>query len=415
MIETTAPAAPSNTQRLPTDVRTQVGLSFFAFILIGAIDGAVGVLLPSLRAFYTIDKATVGLLFLSSTFGYLVSAFSSGPLVYKLGIRNFMMVGSAMVVLAATLISFMPPFGVLMLGLFLSGFGIGLMDAGLNSHIAGLPNNTAVLNYLHAFYGIGALLGPLLATGVLDYNLGWNTVYYVWLSVSALLVIGFALVFRSYKAATQPHSESEKQGMGEKQSNVLAEALKQRVVWVAAFFLLMYVGVEVSLGSWSFSFLTEERHEAATPAGFAVSGYWLGLTLGRLVLGKVSEKIGDRRLIELCLAGVVVGVLMIWLVPVGPVMAAGLWLVGFSLGPIFPTTIAIMSGLVSARILPSAIGFMASFGSMGAALLPAAAGALAERAGLWALMPYVIGLTVLLLGLWVALQRQQHSSLATQR
>ncbi len=191
---------------------------------------------------------------------------------------------------------------------------------------------------------------------------------------------------------------------------MLAAALRLRVVWVAAFFLLIYVGIEVSLASWSFSFLTEERHQDVTLSGLAVSGQWLGLTVGRLVLGKVAERIGNRRLIQFCLVGVVVGVLLIWLVPVGLVMAAGLWIVGFSLGPIFPTTIAMMSGLVPARVLPSAIGFMASFGSMGAALMPAAVGALSERLGLWVLMPYAIVLAVLLLALWWALQRQQTNS-----
>jgi sugar phosphate permease len=69
-----------------------------------------------------------------------------------------------------------------------------------------------------------------------------------------------------------------------------------------------------------------------------------------------------------------------------------------------------MSGLVSARVLPSAIGFMASFGSMGAALMPAAVGALSERLGLWVLMPYAIVLAALLLALWWGLQRQQTNS-----
>src|SRR5438034_11575575 len=99
MIETIA--SPMNRERRPSDVRVQIGLAFLAFILIGAVDAAVGVLVPSLRAFYAIDKATVSLLFVSSTVGYLTSAFSSGLLVERLGMRVFMMVGPAMITLAA--------------------------------------------------------------------------------------------------------------------------------------------------------------------------------------------------------------------------------------------------------------------------------------------------------------------------
>jgi fucose permease len=97
---------------------------------------------------------------------------------------------------------------------------------------------------------------------------------------------------------------------------------------------------------------------------------------------------------------------LVWLVPVEIVSAGALLLIGFSLGPIFPTTIALMSKLVSARILPSAIGFIASLGSMGGALFPWLAGNLAQHIGLWSLLPFVIILTVFMLGIWLALQRQ---------
>src|SRR5437868_3200028 len=69
----------------------QVGLAFFAFVLIGANDGAFGVLIPGLRMQYGVDKATIGLLFLVQSIGYLVAAFSSGLLIEKLGNRRFLM------------------------------------------------------------------------------------------------------------------------------------------------------------------------------------------------------------------------------------------------------------------------------------------------------------------------------------
>ena len=102
--------------------------------------------------------------------------------------------------------------------------------------------------------------------------------------------------------------------------------------------------------------------------------------------------------------GVVIGVFLIWFVPQYPVTGIGLALIGFSFGPIYPTTIALISNKVSARILPSAIGFMVSLGSIGAAVLPWFAGMLAEHVGLWSLMPYVIVLTAVMACLWRPLQ-----------
>src|SRR5207247_9021478 len=103
-----------------------------------------------------------------------------------------------------------------------------------------------------------------------------------------------------------------------------------------------------------------------------------------------------------------VGVLFVWLLPFYAISAVGLSLIGFSFGPIYPTTIALISNKVSSRILPSAIGFMVSLGSVGAAICPWLAGMLAEHVGLWSLMPYIIVLTAVMVCLWQAFQVRSH-------
>ncbi len=375
----------------------QVGLAFFAFVLIGANDGAFGVLIPSLQMHYGVDKATIGLLFLVQSIGYLVAAFTSGLLIEKLGNRRFLMLGAVSLLFGAGALGLMLPFMILLISMLLLGLGIGIIDAGINAYIASMPHNAARLNYLDAFYGTGALLGPLIASAILAVRWGWNSVYIVWIGVSLVLLVGFHLVFKK-----QNNAPSVEVAMP--RSNVLVAALRVPIVWVAALFMLIYVGAEVSVGSWSYSFLTEERHASILLAGWMVSGYWLGLTLGRLTLARVTLRVGSARVTQSCLVGVVIGVLLVWLVPVYVVSAIGLGLIGFSFGPIYPTTIALISNMVSARILPSAIGFMVSLGSIGAAVLPWFAGMVAEHVGLWSLMPYVIVLTTVMVCLWRALQ-----------
>jgi fucose permease len=378
-------------------LRAQLGLCFFAFILIGANDGAFGVLIPSMRSHYGVSNATIGLLFLFASVGYLTAAFNSGLLVEKLGNRLFLLLGIGAFLCASVIISLMPPFPILLILLFPLGFGGAILDAGLNAYIAGLPRNTALLNYLHAFYGTGALLGPIIASGLLAIGFGWNSVYVVWIGICIVLGVGVVFAFKG-------NQKTGNEKIAETKQNVLFTALAMRIVWLGAIFLLFYVGTEVSLGSWSYSFLTEERHGAPLLMGWAVSGYWLGLTLGRLTLARVALNLGEKRMIQICILGVVAGVLLIWLVPFNGVSAIGLCLTGYCLGPIFPTTIALMSRLVPARILPSAIGFLASLGSMGAALFPWIAGNLAQFIGLWVLLPYVILLTLVMLCVWMLLQ-----------
>ncbi|HEY6287232.1 MAG TPA: MFS transporter [Ktedonobacteraceae bacterium] len=378
-------------------LRFAIGISFFTFILIGINDGAVGVLLPGMQMTYHTGKGTISLLFLAGTFGSFTASFNNGLLLEKLGNRRFLLLATLILGLGFALLSSRPPFFLLLLGIVPIGFGGAMLDAGLNSYIARLPDNTARLNYLHAFYGMGALLGPLVASGFLALGWVWNSIYFVWIGMTILVFIGIALAFPGREKAS--HMEEQKVG-----GNVLSLALHQRVVWLAALFLLFYVGTEVSLGVWSFSFLIQMRQGQLLISGWIVSGYWIGLTLGRLLLGKISQRIGNRRLIEACLIGVVIGMLFMWSVPQLPVAALALFITGFSLGPIFPTTIALMSDTLPSRIVPSAIGFIASFGSMGVALLPWIAGNLAQRYGICILLPYVIALTSIMLILWVIIQ-----------
>lgn len=380
-------------------IRTTVALSFFAFIMIGANDGAFGVVLPSIQAHYHADKATIGLLFLTTIAGYLLGSFNNGPLLEKLGRQRFLMLGALTFLLGAGIISLMPPFLLLLPGYLILGCGVSLLDPGLNAYITSLPGSTSRLNYLHAFYGAGAWLGPLLASAWLAQHWSWNSVYIAWGALSLLALLGFGLFFRGLGNSGAATDE-------EASGNVLWMALRLRVVWLAAIFLLVYVGAEVSLGNWSFSFLTEERHGDLLLSGGIVSGYWLGLTLGRVVLAHAGERIGNRGLIQLCLAGVVLGLLLVWFVPFQPVSAFGLLLTGFCLGPIFPTTIALMPDLVPARLIPSAIGFLASLSAVGGSLCPWIAGTLAEHIGLWTLLPFVIVLTCGMFCLWLTLQRR---------
>jgi fucose permease len=154
----------------------EIPLCYTAFLLIGANDGAFGVLIPSLRMHYGVDKATIGLLFFLQSVGYLVAAFSSGLLIEKLGNRRFLMLGVVSLLFGVGALALMFPFMIVLLTMLPLGLGIGMIDAGINAYIASMPRNGARLNYLHAFYGIGALLGPLIASVILAVRWGWNNV-----------------------------------------------------------------------------------------------------------------------------------------------------------------------------------------------------------------------------------------------
>lgn len=375
----------------------RIGFAFFGFALIGANGGAVGVLLPSIGIYYNVDKSVLGFLFLASSIGYFLSAFSSSLLLEKLGQRLFLIVGALTFLLGTLTLGIKPPFAIVLATRLLLGFGMAIIETGLNAYVVTLPHRTSRLNSLHAFYGLGALIGPAIAAVLLAMNWGWNSVYLVWCLLSLPLLVGFAIAF-SRKLPRAAAREDEETSTG----NVLIEAIKLPIIWWASLFLLLYVGIEVSLGSWSYSFLVEGQHQQIFLSSLIVSGYWLGLTLGRFTLSAVAERLGlsNVGLIYLCMAGILVGVLIIWLLPFALFAAIGFCFIGFSLGPIYPTTVALVPNLVSSRLVSSAIGFLVSLSILGIALFPWLAGILAQGIGIWSLLPYTVMLTALMLVSW---------------
>src|SRR6266699_1469127 len=108
----------------------QVGLAFSAFILIGANDGALGVLIPAMRLHYGVDKATIGLLFFFKTIGDLIAAFNSGLLTEKFGNRRFLVSGTACCLVGVGTLSLLPPVVIVLAVMLPLGFGAAIIDAG---------------------------------------------------------------------------------------------------------------------------------------------------------------------------------------------------------------------------------------------------------------------------------------------
>jgi fucose permease len=168
------------------------------------------------------------------------------------------------------------------------------------------------------------------------------------------------------------------------------------------------VGIEVTVGNWSFSLLTEQRGAGQLLAGYVVSGYWLGLTLGRFLLNTAASRAGLTvvDLLFLCFAGLTVVILLTWWGPSAVLTMIGFGLIGFFLGPVFPTTIAVLPRLTPARLVPTVVGLLVGASVVGGAFFPWLAGSLAQALGLGSLLPYCLVLAVSLTGVWWKIARQ---------
>jgi fucose permease len=376
--------------------------AFATFILIGVASGASGVLIPSQISDYRVDKVTIGVMFFTFSAGYVLSAVANGSLIRWLGVRGQLSLGAAAFVSLSYGIGLRPPtYALLLIANVGLGFGTGILDAGLNAYLTTLPGHTPLLNLLHAFFGVGALVGPVLATGLLHDHRPWQDVYLLLAAAGVVSLVGFLALFPRRAA---PVVEDDR-------SAPLGAALRRLAVWLAAAFLCLYVGIEVTVGNWSFSLLTQQKGAGELLAGYVVSGYWLGLTLGRFLLNAAATRagIGVLGMMYGCLVGVAAATLLTWLGPGEAVVMIGFGLVGFFLGPVFPTTIAVLPRLVPTRLVPTAVGLLVGASVIGGAVFPWLAGALAQGLGLGSLLPYTLVLSALLLAVWTTIGRRMRS------
>ena len=185
--------------------RPPVLMSYAAFVLIGINVGISGVLLPSQMASYGVGRATIGITFFTSSAGFVLASVSTGALIHRAGIRIALTAGGVAFTLAGLYLATRPPFAAFVLAQLVLGYGTGVLESALNAYMAGLPGATTLLNRLHAFFGVGALVGPPLATWILGFA-SWTVVWLVVAVAGVPLVAGFLLAFPGpERSATDTH------------------------------------------------------------------------------------------------------------------------------------------------------------------------------------------------------------------
>ncbi|EXJ55269.1 hypothetical protein A1O7_08195 [Cladophialophora yegresii CBS 114405] len=414
--------------------------TFYSFIILGANDAAYGALIPYLETYYHVNYTVISLVFLSPVVGYSLSALLNNHIHTVYGQRGVAILMSVSHICAYTAISVHPPYPVLVIVFILAGFGNGLGDSGWNAWIGDMANANEVLGFLHGFYGLGAALSPLIATTlVTKANWQWYEFYYLMIGAAVLELVLLVSTFwkadaqayhtehprtaddtdssgSSTPAGIEANSDSEptakKQGIfgrmspfgkRAKRKSQTAEAVKNRVTILASVFLLIYVGIEVSIGGWIVTFMLRVRNGKPFASGLTSMGFWLGITVGRLVLGFVTARLfkSEKHAVATYLVCSVALQLLFWLIPNFVVSAVMVGFLGFFLAPLFPAAVVALTKLLPKRLHVAAVGFAAAFGASGACVLPFAVGAIANAAGVKVLQPIILAALVLCLGVWL--------------
>jgi fucose permease len=300
---------------------------------------------------------------------------------------------SLLVTLSLTLYALTPSWWGAVGAAALMGMGGGAIDSGLNAYAAAHFRERHV-NWLHACYGLGAMLGPLLMTVILSGGVSWRWGYGLVGAVLALMALSFAVTRHMWNEPTTSEQPDAAQPAAPAR---MGEVLRRPLVWLGIVAFFIYTGLEVSAGQWAYTLFTEGRGIDAEAAGVWVGIYWGSLTVGRLVSGVLVERLGARLLLRSSMVLALGGALLLWLNLLPLVSFVGLALIGFALAPIFPLLVAQTPGRLGAGHATHAIGFQIAAANVGSSVLPALAGGLAQWLGLEVIGPFVLVLAVALL------------------
>lgn len=371
---------------------------------LGLPDGMLGVAWPSMSGSFGVPISSLGLLLATVTAGYVSVSMGSGRVLRAVSPGALLAAGAAVMGTGLLGLAFAPAWWTALACALAWGAGAGGIDAGLNTYAA-IRFSARSTNWMHGFYGVGAATGPAIMTGILVVGGRWQWGFFSVAAALMALAAWFALSRPRWRLGRSGHASGSGNTSPESVTPERTSAtLRLPAVWLGVAAFVLYTGLEMTAGQWTFTLLTEGRGVSTGPAGTWVSVYYVGLTGGRLGLGMLTGVIPAPRLLRLCMAAAVLGAGLFWLDITLWLSVAGIALLGLAFGPIFPSLIATTRPRIGEAHTPNAVGFQIAAASLGAAAGPGVVGVLASAAGLEMISLSLLAGAAGLLALYEALE-----------
>lgn len=380
--------------------RSKIGLivlAFMAFISLGLPDGLLGIAWPSIREHFLLRLDALGILLFASTAGYMTSSFFSGQVITKLGVGKTLAFSCLLTSISLLGYTVAPFWWVMVLSGVVAGLGAGAIDAGLNTYIAS-NFGEGLMQWLHASYGIGVTAGPIIMTVGLNLYNAWQWGYQSVGIAQIILATCFFFTISMWAQSTGTKNVDEKK-LTDYQTPI-SETLRQPKVWMSLLLFFIYVGIEVSFGTWTYSLLTLSRNVSTQVAGYWSGSYWATFTIGRILAGLLTRRFGIDKLVLAGQLSALGGAILLWWNPFPTASIIAVSIIGFSLSPIFAGFMSGTSSRVGEHHAANTIGMQISASGLGAASIPAVAGVLAQNISLEAIPVYLTLLFVILIVLY---------------
>jgi MFS transporter, FHS family, Na+ dependent glucose transporter 1 len=371
MITPLAPSSPAAPGILPAARGFQrldtIGY-YGAFVALGMASAALGPSLPSLAEHTRSRMAEISILFVARSSGYLGGSLLGGRLFDR--IAGHPVMGVALVLIAGMLgvAPLLSQLWLLAAFFLVLGVAEGALDVGGNTLLVWVHRDRVApfMNALHFFFGLGALLSPLIIARSLLWGGGITFAFWA----LALLQLPAALwLLRLPTPASGALVAREAGGRG-----------NGRLVALLVLFFALYTGAEVAFGGWIYSYAVALGLSSEAGAAYLTSTFWGTLTVGRLLAVPLAVRVPPRSLLLAdglgCLASLLVLLLARQSLAATFLGTGGL---GLCMASIFPSALALAQGRL--RITGQVTGWFCVGASIGGMGLPWLIGQFFESGG----------------------------------
>ena len=304
---------------------------YLAFISLGLPDALLGSAWPEMYKYLKVPIDYAGIISMIVASGTVISSLLSGYFIQKFGEAKVTTASVILTAIALMGFSYSQHFLFLcLLGIPL-GLGAGSVDAALNNYVA-IHYQSKHMNWLHCFWGVGAAIGPIIMAGYLAkgdvWSQGYHTIAWIQIGLVAILILSLPLW-----TSKKPDGETE-----QKESSQSLLSLIKTIPGLnqALLIFFCYCTIEATFGLWGASYLVFEKGYTADQAARLVSLYYVGITVGRLFSGFLTEYFTNRQLVYLGQGIIAIGLILLFL-PISSFLLPGFLLVGLGCAPIFPS------------------------------------------------------------------------------
>lgn len=342
---------------------------YFSFFSSGMMSTLLGAILPSMKAEYGMDYLLCGSVLSAHQVGNLAAGFAAGFLPYLIGRKKSTVLLCFWITAGLALMTATGGPAFLLLAFLGTGVGRGTLSNISNVVVSeNTANRTGALNLLHATFAVGALLSPLLvlATGGLT-GAGWR------LPVWAVALLTAAALFLLWNSGL-----SDSPAPRRKQSD--RQFARSRSFWLNTAILFFYLCSESCVVGWLVTYFGESGILSAALAESTSSIIWIMMMIGRLICAGLSGRVDKTRLlVGMAAAQAVFFFLMISTRSIAVILFA-LVGIGLSMSGFYPTAFSTMDPAYLSSTV--AVGTCISTATLGAILMPAVVGAIAQQRGI---------------------------------